>query len=59
MIRRNADTLLFTVGGVFGIVLVGEKVTAYELASEAIFQTYTVLFGMSKRLIVNNNSVVI
>ena len=45
--------------GYFGIVLVGEKVTPYELARIAIFQTYTVLFGISKRFIVNNNSVVI
>ena len=40
--------------GYFGIVLV-----PYELASVPIFQTYTVLFEISKRFIVNNNSVVI
>ena len=45
--------------GYFGIVLVGEKVRPYELASVAIFQPYTVLFEISERFIANNNSVVI
>ena len=45
--------------GYIGIVLVGGKVLPYELSSIPIFQTYTVLFEISKRLIVNNNSVVI
>ena len=45
--------------GYFGIILVGEKVLTYEFASVAIFQTYTVLFEISKIFIVNNNSVFI
>ena len=35
------------------------KVLSYELESVPIFQTNTVLFEISKRFIVNNNSVVI
>ena len=36
-----------------------EKVLPYELASVPIFQTYTVLFEISKRFIVNNIPVLI
>ena len=59
MFRRNVDKFLFTVGGVFWYRFGGGKVLPYELASVPIFQTYTVLFEISKRFIVNNNSVVI
>ena len=59
MFRRNADKFLFTVGGVFWYRFGWGKVLSYELASVPIFQTYTVLFEISKRFIVNNNYVVI
>ena len=45
--------------GYFGIVLVGEKSCRMNFACVPIFQTYTVLFEISKKFIVDNNSVVI
>ena len=59
MFRRNADKFLFTVDGVFWYRFGWEKVLPYEIASVPIFQTYTVLFEISKRVSVNFNSVVI
>ena len=53
------DKFLFTVGGVFWYRFGWGKVLPYELASVPISQTFTVLFEISKRFIVNNNSVVI
>ena len=49
MFRENADKFRFTVGGVFWYRLSWGKVLPYELASVPIFQTYTVLFEISKR----------
>ena len=50
---------LSSVGGVSWCRFGWGKVLSYELASVPIFQTYTVLFEISKKFIVNNNSVVI
>ena len=50
---------LFTVDGVFWYRFGWVKVLSYEPASVPIFQTYTVLFEISKRYVVINIPVVI
>ena len=49
-------SFFFIVGGVFWYRLGLGKVLPYELASVPIFKTYTILFEISKRFIVNNKS---
>ena len=59
MFKRNADKFLFNEGGVFWYRLGWGQVLSYEPASVPIFQTYTVLFEISKRYIVNDIQLVI